>query len=90
MDSSAEIDIETLLNHSLTEEVTSDVNKDVIERRTFSPKKISLFSEGYTSLEEQPEYKFSNDKEAEKVLPDIINMAKSKGFIFVTIEECLQ
>ena len=73
MDSSAKIDIETLLNHSLTEEVTSDVNKDVIERRTFSPKKISLFSEGYTSLEEQSDYKFSNDKEAEKVLPDIIN-----------------
>ena len=73
MDSSVKIDIETLLNHSLAEEVTSDVNKDVIERRSFSPRKISLFSEGYTSLEEKPQYKFSNDKEAEKVLPDIIN-----------------
>ncbi len=73
MDSSVKIDIETLLNHSLAEEVTSDVNKDVIERRSFSPKKICLFSKGYTSLEEQPDYKFSNDKEAEKVLPDIIN-----------------
>jgi diphosphate-dependent phosphofructokinase len=73
MGSSVKIDIETLLNHSLAEEVTSDVNKDVIERRTFSPKKIGLFSEGYTSLEEYPDYKFSNDKEAEKVLPDIIN-----------------
>ncbi|MCK5097353.1 MAG: 6-phosphofructokinase [Desulfobacteraceae bacterium] len=73
MSSSGKIDIDTLLNHALAEEMTSDVNKDVIERRAFSPKKISLFSEGYTSLEEQPDYKFSNDKEAEKVLPDIIN-----------------
>ncbi|MCK5543443.1 MAG: 6-phosphofructokinase [Desulfobacterales bacterium] len=73
MGSVRKIDINTLLNHSLTEEVTSDVNKEVIERRSFSPKKIGVFSEGYTSLEEQPHYKFSNDKEAEKVLPDIIN-----------------
>ena len=73
MSPSVKIDIDTLLNHSLSEEMTSDVNKDVIERRNFSPKKICLFSKGYTSLEEQPEYKFSNDKEAEKVLPDIIN-----------------
>ena len=73
MDSSVKIDIETLLNHSLAEEVTSDINKDVIERRAFSPGKISIFSQGYTSLEDHPEYEFSNDKEAEKVLPDIIN-----------------
>jgi pyrophosphate--fructose-6-phosphate 1-phosphotransferase len=73
MGSVQKIDINTLLNHSLAEEVTSDVNKEVIERRAFSPKKIGVFSEGYTSLEEQPNYKFSNDKEAEKVLPDIIN-----------------
>jgi len=73
MGSSVKIDIKTLLNHSLAEEMTSDVSKDVLERRVFSPKKISVFSEGYTSLEEQPHYKFSNDKEAEKVLPDIIN-----------------
>ena len=73
MSSVSKIDINTLLNHALTEEVTSDVNKEVIERRAFSPKKIGIFSEGFTSLEEQPHYKFSNDKEAEKVLPDIIN-----------------
>ncbi|MCP3900901.1 MAG: phosphofructokinase [Desulfobacteraceae bacterium] len=73
MGSGQEIGINTLLNHALTEEVTSDVNKEVIERRAFSPKKISVFSEGYTSLEEKAHYKFSNDKEAEKVLPDIIN-----------------
>ena len=71
--SSNEIDIKTLLNHSVAQEATSDVNKEVIERRAFSPKKVKLFSQGYTSLKDQPKYKFSNDKEAEKVLPDIIN-----------------
>jgi len=73
MGSGSKIDINTLLNHAITEEVTSDVNKEVIERRAFSPKKIVVFSEGQTSLEEQPHYKFSNDKEAAKALPDIIN-----------------
>ncbi len=71
--SSNEIDIKTLLNHAVAQEATSDVNKEVIERRAFSPKKVKLFSQGYTSLDDQPNYKFSNDKEAEKVLPDIIN-----------------
>lgn len=72
MGSVRKININTLLNHPLTEEVTSDASKEAIERRAFSPKKVGIFSEGYTSLEEQPQYKFSNDKEAEKVLPDII------------------
>ncbi len=65
--------LEFLLNHPKTGRVTSDVNTETIERRSFSPKKIKIFSSKYTTIEECPEYKFKHDKEAEKLLPDIIN-----------------
>ncbi len=65
--------LEFLLNHPKTSRVTSDVNTETIERRSFSPKKIKIFSSKYTRIKNCPEYKFSNNKEAEKLLPDIIN-----------------
>ncbi|RLC02942.1 MAG: phosphofructokinase [Deltaproteobacteria bacterium] len=65
--------LEFLLNHPKTNHVTSDVNTETIERRSFSPKKIKIFSSKYTKLKDCPEYKFKHDREAEKVLPDIIN-----------------
>ncbi|MCD4677030.1 MAG: 6-phosphofructokinase [Desulfobacula sp.] len=65
--------LEFLLNHAKTGDVTSDVNAETIERRSFSPKKIKIFSSKYTNIEDCPEYKFKNDRHAQKVLPDIIN-----------------
>jgi pyrophosphate--fructose-6-phosphate 1-phosphotransferase len=65
--------LEFLLNHPKTGRVTSDVNAETIERRSFSPKKIKIFASKYTKIEECPEYKFSNDMEAKKNLPDIVN-----------------
>ena len=65
--------LDFLLNHPKTGHVTSDVNIETIERRSFSPKKIKIFSSKYTSIKDCPEYKLSNNKEAEKLLPDIIN-----------------
>ena len=65
--------LEFLLNHPKTGHVTSDVNTDTIARRSYSPKKIKIFSSKYTSIEECPQYQFSRDKESEKLLPDIIN-----------------
>ena len=65
--------LEFLLNHTKTGAVTSDVNAETIERRSFSPRKIKIFSSKYTGIEECPEYKFKYDKEAQKVLPDIID-----------------
>ncbi len=73
-----QIDIDVLLNHPLTENVISDISKEVLERRTFSPRKIGVFSGGYTSLSKQPQYRFSIDKEAEKALPDIIKNSVQK------------
>ncbi len=65
--------IEFLLNHIKTSHVTNDVNTETIERRLFSPKKIKLFASKFTNIKDCPEYKFQSDKEASKVLPDIIN-----------------
>ena len=67
------IDIKTLLNHAKTQSVTADTNREVIERRAFSPKVCPVFSEEFTVLEDQPQYRFARDREAEKVLPDIIH-----------------
>ncbi|SDT99018.1 6-phosphofructokinase [Desulfobacula phenolica] len=65
--------LEFLLNHPKTGRVTSDINTETIERRSFSPKKIKIFSSKYTIIEDCQEYQFKPDKEAEKLLPDIIN-----------------
>jgi len=73
MASSSTIDIETLLNHSKTQSVTADINKEMIERRSFFPKKCNVFTEEFISLKVQPQYTFITDKEAENLLPDIID-----------------
>ena len=65
--------LEFLLNHPKTGQATSDVNTETIERRSFSPKKIKIFSSKYTNIKDCPEYKFKHDREAKKLLPDIIN-----------------
>ncbi len=65
-------DIELLLNHPKAAHATSDVNTETIERRSFSPKKIKLFASKYTHCENVLEFKFAKDKEAQRLLPDII------------------
>ncbi len=65
--------LEFLLNHTKTGIVTSDVNAETIERRSFSPRKIKIFSSKYTNIKDCPEYKFKYDQEAQKLLPDIID-----------------
>ncbi len=65
--------LEFLLNHPKTGHVTSDVNTETIERRSFSPKKIKIFSSKYTSIENCPQYQFTHDYEAMKALPDIVD-----------------
>ena len=65
--------LEFLLNQPKTCHITSYVNTETIERRSFSPKKIKIFSSKYTNIKDCPEYKLSNNKEAEKLLPDVIN-----------------
>ncbi len=68
----SEIELDYLLNHPIATTVTADLNSETFARRSFSPKKIKIFTRGYSLLEDQPHYRFTNDKEAQKVLPDII------------------
>jgi pyrophosphate--fructose-6-phosphate 1-phosphotransferase len=73
MNTTADKDIENLLKHPKTVEVTSDVNKESLERRSFVPSRIKTFESHYVGLEEQPRYRLLKDQEAEKVLPDIVD-----------------
>ncbi len=81
----SEIELDDLLNHPIANSVTSDLNSETLDRRSFLPKKIRIFTQGYSSLEDQPQYRFSSDKEAQKVLPDIINNQVQK----VTLKDAL-
>ncbi|WP_300462849.1 6-phosphofructokinase [Desulfobacula sp.] len=65
--------LEFLLNHPKTGQAISDVNAETIERQSFSPRKIKIFSSTYTTIHACPEYTFQQDTEAQKLLPDIID-----------------
>jgi len=67
------IELDYLLNHPIASSITSDLNSETLARRSFLPKKIRIFTKKYSLLKDQSQYRFTNDKEAEKVLPDIIN-----------------
>jgi diphosphate-dependent phosphofructokinase len=69
----SEIELDYLLNHPIAVRATSDANSETLARRLFSPKKIQIFTKEYSLLEEQVQYRFTNDAEAQKVLPDIIH-----------------
>ena len=73
MESHNDNSLEFLLNHPKINQVTHDVNTETIERRLFSPRKIKLFSSKFTNMEDCPQYKFKHDKEAAKMLKDIID-----------------
>ncbi len=62
-----------ILNHSKTGSALSDVSAQTIERRSFSPRKIKIFSSKYSAMDDCPEYTFVIDAESEKRLPDIIH-----------------
>ncbi|MBF0203037.1 MAG: 6-phosphofructokinase [Desulfamplus sp.] len=65
------ISIEKLLNHPKIETAIADINSETLDRRAFVPKICQIFSNKFISLEDQPKYRFTIDREAEKQLPDI-------------------
>lgn len=67
------ISIGTLLNHPKIETAIADINSDTLDRRAFVPHRCKIFSSEFISLEDQPQYRFSINREAEKQLPDIIH-----------------
>ncbi|MEH0022055.1 MAG: 6-phosphofructokinase [Desulfobacter sp.] len=51
----------------------SDDSMETLARRSFSPRKIDIFTNPYSSLESRDQYHFIKDTEAERLLPGIIN-----------------
>jgi len=66
------ISLEEILNHPTVKKATDDINAESLERRAYSPLRCEVFSHPYTVLRETDRYRFELDRQAEKLLPDII------------------
>ncbi len=66
------IRLEEILNHPKVKKAIDDVNAEMLERRAYSPLQCEVFSHPYTVLQETDRYRFELDRQAEKLLPDII------------------
>ena len=66
------INLNEILDHPKVKEAIADVNAESLERRSYSPLRCEVFSHPYTILEETDRYRFELDRQAEKMLPDII------------------
>ena len=66
------ISLEEILNHPTVKKATDDINAESLERRSYSPPQCEVFSHPYTILQETDRYRFELDRQAEKLLPDII------------------
>ena len=73
MSGKAAISLEEILNHPTVKKVTDDLNAEMAERRAYAPLRCEVFSHPYTMLRETDRYRFELDRQAEKLLPDIIN-----------------
>jgi len=67
------ISIEDLLNNPEVQKSTSNISRELIERRHFIPSKCEVFSKPYTELRDNDDVKFVVDIEAANQLPSIIN-----------------
>ncbi|MGD8293273.1 MAG: 6-phosphofructokinase [Desulfobacterales bacterium] len=72
MPGKAASNFEEILNHPKVKSAINDVNAEVLERRAYSPLQCEAFSHPYTVLYETDRYQFELDRQAEKLLPDII------------------
>lgn len=74
--------IEEILNHPEVQNVTSNINRELIERREYKTPKCKAFRKHYTRLTEDDRYRFDIHVEAKKKLPDIIGnkVQKIAGF----------
>ena len=67
------ISIEDLLKNPEVKKATSNINKEMVERRENIPPKCNVFTSSYTILKDNDHFKFSIDREARKQLPGIID-----------------
>jgi pyrophosphate--fructose-6-phosphate 1-phosphotransferase len=66
------IRLEKILNHPAVKKATDDINAESLERRSYSPLRCEVFCHPYTIVRETDRYRFELDRQAEKLLPDII------------------
>jgi pyrophosphate--fructose-6-phosphate 1-phosphotransferase len=66
------VSLEEILNHPKVKKATDDINAEILERRAYKPLQCEVFSHPYTVLEETDRYQFEIDRQAKKLLPDII------------------
>jgi pyrophosphate--fructose-6-phosphate 1-phosphotransferase len=66
------ISLEEILNHPAVKKATDNINAESLERRSYSPLRCEVFSHPYTIVQETDRYRFELDRQAEKLLPDII------------------
>lgn len=65
--------LKALLNNTEVQEITGNINPELIERKTSVASKCDVFTRPYTALSQDPQYTFVIHKEAQKQLPEIIN-----------------
>jgi pyrophosphate--fructose-6-phosphate 1-phosphotransferase len=66
------VSLEEILNHPKVKKATDDINAEILERRAYKPLQCEVFSHPYTVLKETDRYQFEIDRQAKKLLPDII------------------
>ncbi len=67
------IDIKTLLDHPEIKKATHNVSPEAAARQKFNPPVCEVFSQPYTTLKDDDQYRFFIDKEAKLKLPDIVD-----------------
>ena len=67
------ISIEEILKKSEVQSVTSNINRELIERMSYVPPKCDAFLKPYSRLIKSSKFNFIIDPEAKEKLPDIIN-----------------
>ncbi len=65
--------LEDILKNPEVQKATSNINQELIERREYKPPVCDVFSHPYTSLQDNADFQFIIDREAKKLLPNIID-----------------
>jgi pyrophosphate--fructose-6-phosphate 1-phosphotransferase len=64
--------LEKLLAHPVTRRVTLEKSPETLERQCFVPERMAVFNTGLTDMADQLQYRFADNPEAGRQLPDII------------------
>ncbi|PIE68089.1 MAG: phosphofructokinase [Deltaproteobacteria bacterium] len=75
MPESSNIRLDKLVQHPAVMDAVADVNLELKERLAYQPPVCDVFNKPYASLEEDAQYRFDIDKEAQRQLTHIIGNA---------------